>query len=455
MGVLLHHRPIDGAVVIGKIARRTVPLLAVLYIVSFLDRVNIGFAALTMNRELGISATVYGWAAGVFFCGYLLFQVPSNLALLRFGPRRWLACILLAWGLISMSMALVHSGTGLIGVRFLLGLAEAGFFPGVILYLTRWFPQQYRARIIAGFMFAIPVSSIIGAPLSGLILKTMAGSRGLSSWQWLFILESLPALAGAGAILLLLPDRPDTASWLSAAERAWLQSQQPSAQRPSAQQPLEPRHGIDALRAGFNTTVLLLSLGYFGLTIGLYGVGLWLPQIVAQSGTTPFITGVLTAVPYLFAAAGMLLWGRTFDRRGGGIVYAALPGLLCAASLAISTLFHALPLQLLFLTLTTIGIMAGLATFWAYATRILPVLGVAIAIAVINSMGNMGGFLGPVLIGWIKDATHSFQAGLLAVAALTLGGTCLLFPTRGRLSDKQVTACSIVRRKSANKERMR
>jgi ACS family tartrate transporter-like MFS transporter len=422
MTALLHHRPIDGAVVIGKIARRTVPLLAVLYIVSFLDRVNIGFAALTMNRELGISATVYGWAAGVFFCGYLLFQVPGNLALLRFGPRRWLACILFAWGFISMGMALVHSGASLIGVRFLLGLAEAGFFPGVILYLTRWFPQQYRARIVAGFMFAIPLSSIIGAPLSGLILKTMAGSHGLSSWQWLFILEGLPALAGAGAILLLLPDRPDTASWLSAAERAWLQSQQPS----------EPRHGNGALSAGFNPTVVLLSLGYFGLTIGLYGVGLWLPQIVAQSGTTPFMTGVLTAIPYLFAAIGMLLWGRTFDRRGGSIVYAVLPGLLCAVSLAISTLFHALSLQLLFLTLTTIGIMAGLATFWAYATRILPALGVAVAIAVINSMGNMGGFLGPVLIGWIKDATHSFQVGLLAVAALTLGGTCLLFPTRAR-----------------------
>jgi ACS family tartrate transporter-like MFS transporter len=409
-----------------RIGWRLVPLLILAYFVSFLDRVNVGFAAIQMNKDLGLTATVYGWGAGIFFLGYFLLEVPSNLALERYGARLWIARIMATWGIISACMALVQGPWSFIVLRFLLGAAEAGFFPGVILYLTYWFPSDYRARIVSVFMISIPFSSFLGSPISGALLGL--GGWGLRGWQWLFILEGLPAILMAGAVLWLLPDRPGDADWLPAAERDWLD------RRLAAE---AARNALPAKPALWETLrhprVLLLAIIYVGSTCSSYGLTLWTPQIIKSYGLGNFETGLLNSIPFGIASLAMVLWGRHSDRMQERRWHLAVSFLILAVGLAGGTVLSGLVALVCALTVAAIGVYMLKGPFWALATEQLSPAIAAASIAAINATGNLGGFIGPYLIGAIKDATGSFEVSLvpLILFALISAGLSLV-PSRER-----------------------
>ena len=397
-----------------RIGWRLVPFLILAYFISFLDRVNVGFAAIQMNHDLGLTATVFGWGAGIFFLGYFLLEIPSNLALQRFGARVWIARILATWGLISAAMAFVQGPWSFVALRFLLGLAEAGFFPGVILYLTYWFPTEYRARIIGVFMISIPISSFLGSPVSGALLGL--SGWGLKGWQWLFILEGLPALVMAVAVLWLLPDRPGDAAWLPTDERDWLVRRlQAEATRNTR------RSGEPSLWATLREPrLILLIIIYFGSTASSYGLTFWTPQIVKGYGLTNFGTGLLNSVPYGFASVAMILWGRRSDRLGERRWHLAFPFLILATGLAGGTIFSGLVPVVCALTVAAVGVYMLKGPFWALATEQLRPATAAASIAAINAVGNLGGFLGPYLIGAIKGATGSFTLSLVPLILFAL-----------------------------------
>ena len=414
-----HSRATQSA--IAKAARRLLPFLVLCYMVNFLDRVNVGFAALAMNEDLGFSPSVFGAGAGIFFVGYILFEVPSNLALARFGARIWIARIMISWGLISAAMALVSGPTSFYVIRFLLGVAEAGFFPGIILYLTFWFPARERARIVSLFMAAIPLATVIGAPLSGALLG-LDGVGGLKGWQWMFILEGVPAVLLGLVTLGFLDDKPAQAKWLSEEERRALASElafEAEATREAGYSKIS-----DALT---RPRVLVLGLLYFCLVIGLYGIGFWMPQVIQTFGHTPLQIGFLTAVPYLFAAVAMVLWGRRSDRTGERTWHVALPLFLAGAAFAWSSVSGPLVPTMIALTLAAIGIYCAIGTFWLFPTAILTGAGAPAGIALVNSMGNAGGLVGPALIGVMKEQTGDFTQALLFLAgSLALAGIIAL-----------------------------
>ena len=412
-----------------RIGWRLVPFLILAYFVSFLDRVNVGFAAIQMNHDLGLTATVFGWGAGIFFLGYFLMEIPSNLALERFGARLWIARIMATWGIISAAMALVQGPWSFIGLRFLLGLAEAGFFPGVILYLTYWFPSAYRARIIGIFMISIPISSFLGSPISGALLGL--SGFGLRGWQWLFILEGLPAVLMAGFVLWFLPDKPTSAAWLPADERDWLARQlQAEGTRNAARGAAGKPSLGDMLR---DRRLILFAAIYFGSTASSYGLTFWTPQIVKSYGLGNFETGLLNSIPYGFASVAMILWGRHSDQVRERRWHLAIPFLVLAAGLAGGTVLSGLTPLVCALTVAAMGVYMLKGPFWALATEQLPPVAAAASIAAINSVGNLGGFLGPYLIGAIKDATGSFTLSLvpLILFALISGFLALLPGDRG------------------------
>ena len=402
---------------IGRVTARLVPLLIICYFVAYLDRVNVGFAALTMNKDIGLSASAFGLGAGIFFLTYFVFEVPSNLALDRFGARKWIARIMFSWGILSGAMAFVQGETSFYIVRLLLGAAEAGFFPGIIFYLTLWFPATYRARIIGYFMAAIPLSSVIGAPVSGLILG-MDGVAGLHGWQWLFIMEAIPAIVLAVVVLFALPDRPADASFLAGEERDWLIARLDAERRQR-----EAVHSQSVMQTLFNPKVLALSLVYFGAVALNYGLGFFLPQIVKGFGLSNLATGFVTAIPYVVGTVTMVWWGRRSDRkreRKGHCGYALASAAICVA---ISTAFGDPTLKMLFLSLAGFGIFSCLPVFWTLPTAFLSGAAAAGGIAIINALGNLAGFFGPFVMGWLKDATGSFSAGLLVLAACGIIGT--------------------------------
>jgi D-galactonate transporter len=409
--------------VIRKVSARLIPFLIVCYFIAYLDRVNVGFAAITMNKSLGLSATMFGFGSGIFFLAYFLFEVPSNLALDRFGARKWIARIMVSWGVLSGLMAFIPGiakATGLgneatfYGIRVLLGLAEAGFFPGIIFYLTLWFPSLYRGRIIGFFMAAIPLSSAIGSPISGQILG-MDGVGGLEGWQWLFILEAAPAIVLAVVTFFYLTDRPETAAWLAPDERAWL-TQRLSAERHQREQ--HNRHSI--AQAMLDRRVLGLSLVYFGAVACNYGVGFWLPQIIKAFGYSNAATGWLVAIPYAVGALAMVWYGRRSDVKRERKGHAAIALVVAAAGIGGSTLTDDPTMTVVAFTIGACGVFAVLPVFWTLPTAILSGSAAAAGIAVINSIGNLSGFVGPYAMGWIKDATGSFTGGLLLIAALGL-----------------------------------
>jgi MFS transporter, ACS family, tartrate transporter len=408
-----------GERVVRKLAWRLLPFMGLLYFVAFLDRVNVGFAALTMNADLGLSARVYGFGAGIFFLGYVLFEVPSNLMLHRFGARRWIARIMISWGLVSAAMAATTGPISFYVLRFLLGVAEAGFFPGMILYLTYWFPAAVRARITGAFMIAIPVSGVIGAPLSTALLGIEG--FGLQGWQWMFILEGVPAVLLGLIVLYRLDDRPERAGWLADDEKAWLRRTL-DAEQAAVQRPVSVRAAL------LDTRVWILGIVYFGLVIGLYGLGFWLPQIVADFGglTLPQV-GLLTAFPSVIAAVAMYAWGRHSDATGERLRHIAWPALAGCVGLAASAYLADRPL-LAFAALTAgaAGIYAALPVFWTLPTALLTGAAGAGAIALVNSIGNTGGYVGPALMGYLKDTTGEHTAGLLVLAGSLLGAAVLV-----------------------------
>jgi ACS family tartrate transporter-like MFS transporter len=406
---------------IAKAAWRLLPFLCLCYMVNFLDRVNVGFAALSMNADLGFSPSVYGAGAGIFFAGYILFEIPSNLALQRFGARVWIARIMISWGLVATAMGLVHSEGSFYALRLLLGIAEAGFFPGIILYLTYWFPARERARIVSLFMAAVPLATVFGGPLSGALLE-MHGFLGLAGWQWLFIIQGLPAMILGVIVLFFLDDRPDDAKWLSQKERQAL------AATLAAEEHATREIGYTELgQALTRPRVLVLGLLYFCIVTGLYGIGFWMPQVIQAFGLTPLEIGFLTAIPYLVAAIGMVLWGARSDRTGERIWHIALPLIVGGAAFAWSAASGPLSLTMLALTLATLGIYAAVGTFWSLPTAILSGTGAAAGLALVNSMGNLAGLASPTIIGLIREATLSFTAALLFLAgALFVGAVIVL-----------------------------
>jgi len=399
---------------IQAISWRGVPFLILAYFFSYLDRVNLGFAALTMNEELKFSPVVFSIGAGIFFFGYFLFEVPSNIILHKVGASRWIARIMVTWGIISALMAMVSGSTSFYILRFLLGVAEAGFFPGIILYLTYWYPAQYRARILAGFAIAVPVSTVIGAPISGFLLG-LDGVAGLKGWQWLFILEGIPSILLGIVSWFYLTDRPSAATWLSAEQKQWLAGRLASEEA--------AKGGAEHMTIGEALTsprVLVLSLVYFGFVGALYGMQFWLPQIVKAFGLTNVQTGFVTAIPYLFGAIAMVLWGAHSDRTRERVWHVALPLFLTAVALAASSYLTDPTLTMIVLTIAAIGVFCTFALFWTLPTAFLSGTAAAGAIALINSIGNLAGFGGPYLIGFVKESTGSTSWGLFVLAVLPL-----------------------------------
>jgi ACS family tartrate transporter-like MFS transporter len=417
---------------LARVTWRLIPLLFVCYIIAYIDRINVGFAKLHLRDALGVDATVYGsvygLGAGLFFIGYFLFEVPSNLILQRVGARIWIARIMIVWGLVSMSMMFITGVTSFYVMRFLLGAAEAGFFPGVIFYLTSWFPAAIRARTIALFVTGGVVAGVVGSPLSGAILG-LDGVAGMAGWQWLFLLEAIPAVLMGIVVLRVLPDSPRQARWLSDAEKDWMEARlDAEAAQPDMGRPHRLR---DLFASG---RVWLLCLLYFLMNVGSYGYEMWLPSIVQGfSGRSDLVVGLINAVPYLAAGVVMLLVGRHSDRTGERRGHVAAAAIASAAGFALSAYFRNPYLAMAGLTLALIGIKSTLGPFWAMSTAFLTGTAAAGGIALINSVGNLGGFVGPYIVGVIQDRTQSHLAALLVLGSslLCMGLLALTIRTAG------------------------
>ena len=397
---------------IAKIRRHILPLLMLCYFAAYLDRVNLSFAALSMNEELGFSPAIFGAGAGIFFLGYVLFEVPSNLALRRFGARRWFARIMLTWGVLSFLFAFIHTKAQFLGLRFLLGVAEAGFFPGVMLYLTHWFPSGYRARVIGAFAVAIPASAGIGAPLSGWLLN-LHGAGGLSGWQWLFIIEAIPSLILGFVVLRVLVDTPADAAWLHDDERRWLTATLADERRA---QPLTSGHA-GAWQALCNRRVWLLGFIYCGIVAANYGVTFFLPQIVRAFGASFTAVGLLSALPFVAAAIGVLWWGARSDRLRERRWHLLIPGMVAVLALIVAALTDNPPLRLGALIAGGFGAFANLPVFWTIPPAMLTEAEAPAGIAVVSSIGNVAGFVAPYVVGVLRQATGNFASGMLALAA--------------------------------------
>lgn len=396
-----------------KVTFRLLPFLLFIYVICWLDRVNVGFAALQMNADLGFGPAVYGFGAGVFFAGYALFEVPSNLILARVGARRWIARIMITWGAISTAMMFVHDARTFYLLRFLLGVAEAGFLPGILYYLGAWYPQARRAKAVGWFMSAIPLSIVVGGPLAGLLLA-MDGLLHLRGWQWLYLVEGLPAFVLGFFVLAWLPERPAGARWLTAAERDALE------RRVAAEQDgARARHGVGTVRALFHPTVWALALVMFTCQTGSYGLTLWMPQIIkGLSGLSDLLVGMISALPYIAAAAGMVLIGASSDRSGERFLHVAVPSLVAVAGFVASAWITSPVPALVALTVAAVGDLGSRGPFWALPGRFLSGGAAAGAIALINTIGSLGGFVGPYAVGLVKQYTGSFQGGLMFLALL-------------------------------------
>ena len=404
----------NEAAIVRKITWRIIPFVFILYIISYLDRANIGYAALQMNKELALSSEAFGFVSGIFFIGYFLFEVPSNVMLNRFGARRWIARILLTWGVVAVASAFVQSANQLYVLRFLLGVAEAGFFPGIIVYLTYWFRAKELATTVALFTAAIPVSYIVGAPLSTWIMDNVHWLQW-SGWRWMLLLEGAPAIIGGVLCYFCLTDRPKDAKWLTEAEKTWLtdQLERDRQARPNAEH-------LGALKVMRNPKVLYLSFIYFVYQCGSLGVGYWMPQIIKgfSANLTHTQVGLIAMVPYLFATIVMIVWSRSSDRRNERRLHSAIPLGVAAVALLGAGL---LPDPFVAITLVSVslaGLYAFKSPFWALPTLFLTRSTAAVSIAVINSIGNLGGFVGPFAIGYIKGQSHSATTGLIFLAAL-------------------------------------
>lgn len=405
----------------SKITWRLIPFLFLCYVVAYLDRVNVGFAKLQMLSDLKFSETVYGLGAGIFFIGYFLFEVPSNIILSKTGPRVWIARIMITWGIISSCMMFVTSVESFYILRFLLGVAEAGFFPGIILYLTYWYPAARRGRIVALFMTAIAFAGVIGSPLSGWIMKAFAGSNGWAGWQWLFLLEGIPSVLVGIWVLFYLDDSVKSAKWLSPEEKQLVMKDVASEEK--------GKQHMSLGQLFTNGKVWLLSLIYFSFIMGLYGVSFWLPQLIKSTGVKDVLDiGLLTSIPYGIAAIVMVLMARNSDITGERRWHTAVAALMGCGGLVASAAFSSSTvLSMVALSVATAGILSTLPLFWTLPTSYLAGTAAAAGIAMINSIGNLAGFVSPFMVGAIKDATQSTAMGMYCLAAsLLIGGVLVL-----------------------------
>ncbi len=424
------------ATTLNKISVRLVPFLALLYFAAFIDRSNVSFAADGMNRDLAFTAYVYGLGAGIFFLGYFIFEVPSNLILHKVGARRWIARIAITWSLIAGAMVFVQSETSFYLVRFLLGAAEAGFFPGVVYYLTQWVPASQRARLIGLFMTAIPISTAIGGPISSFILQ-LDGVYGFAGWQWLFALETIPSLLLGVATLFYLPDTPAQAKWLTDDERNWL-----SRTLAAETSHREARYGTGVVRMMTDPRVLLFCFAYSGVQFGLYGVILWVPQIIQGAGVPAANVGFVVAIPYAIAAVAMVVWCRNSDRTNERVMHILTASIVGCLGLAATGYLQGQTIpSLIAITFGAVGTLAILPIFWTLPASRLSGAAAAGGIALINAVGHIGSFAGPYAIGWIKDSTGSFTYGLLAVAGgVLLTGIVILLMGHDRTSERAAAA---------------
>lgn len=409
---------------------RLIPLLGLAYLLNYVDRVNVGFAALTMNADLGLSSAAYGLGAGLFFIGYFFFEVPSNVVLHKVGARIWIARIMVTWGVIASATAFIQGEIGFYVVRVLLGIAEAGFFPGIILYLTYWFPRVDRARIVALFFLAVPLSSVIGGPLSTWLITVGDGALGFDAgWRFMFFVEGVPAVLLGIAVLFLLPDRPSTARWLPAGQASALEA------TIAAEDSAEAGHDRGIRAALADVRVIGLSLVYFGIVFGLYVLAFFLPQIVAgfeaQFGTDYSLVevGLITAVPYAIASVTMVLWARHSDRTGERALHVAVPVFVGAVAIAAALYMGSPLLVMACVTVCAVGVFAAIPPFWSLPNAFLTGVGAAAGIGLVNSFGNLSGFVGPFVTGWLTDLTGDSQAGMWVVAAMMVmsGVIALLF----------------------------
>src|ERR1700730_4234022 len=410
-----------------QVAWRLLPFLMFCYFVSYLDRVNVGFAALQMVKDLHMSPAVFGFGGGIFFVSYFLFEVPSNLLLEKLGARLWIARIMITWGFLAAGTAFVVGPKSFYTMRLLLGAAEAGFFPGAILYLTYWFPAEYRARIIGMFTVAIPVSSFLGSPISAALLET-DGSLGLRGWQWMFILEAAPAVLLGLACLILLNDRPSDAQWLTTDQRDWLLGRlhaESSRSRPVGQ--------LSVWQVLCNKHVLVLSIVLAGSTAVSSWLQIWQPQIIKSYGLTNMQTGLLNSIPFALASVAMVLWGRRSDQTGERVWHSALPLVITALSLASALMFNSLPAIIIILCLAVTGIYAGKGPVWALSAEWLSAGTAAAGLAQMNAISNLAGFGTTYVVGYIKQATGSYPLAILPLACLSgAGALAVLLIARGQ-----------------------
>ncbi len=403
--------------VLAKAAWRLIPVMCLMYVASFLDRVNVGFAAITMNQDLGFTPQIYGFGAGIFFFGYFFFEVPSNLMLEKVGARAWMCRIMVSWGILSMACAFVQGPLSFYVLRFLLGAAEAGLYPGMILYMTYWFPQGTRARFIALFLAAVPAASVIGAPLSGLLLDVSGGA--LKGWQWLFVLEGIPSVLLGLGVLWLLPDGPASAAWLTAEEKQLIATR-------LASEPKGELHGFWEMLT--DKRIWIFIIPDFSIVIALYGLGLWMPLMIKGLGFTNVETGLLVALPYVLAMAAMVLMGLSSDRKGERVFHVAGSALLGALGLLAAAFVTSPLLLVLAFCLASMGIYSALAVFWTLPTAILRGMAAAGGLALLNSFSNLGGYFGPTLMGWAKQQSGSYSFGLQVLAGfLVLASISVIF----------------------------
>ncbi|MED3728222.1 MFS transporter [Priestia filamentosa] len=401
---------------IRKVTWRIIPFVFICYIISYIDRANLGYAALEMNKDLALSSEVFGFASGIFFIGYFLFEVPSNVMMQRFGARVWIARILVTWGILAVITGFIQSAMHLYILRFLLGVAEAGFFPGIIMYLTFWFRSKERATTIALFTAAIPVSYIIGAPLSTWIMDSI-NWMNISGWRWMFILEGLPAVILGVVTYFYLTDSPKNAKWLKIEEKEWLIQEL----KKDTESRKDVKH-LGIMKAMINPKVLFLSFIYFVYQTGSLGVGYWMPQIIKgfSDTLTNIQIGLIATIPYIGATIGMIFWSRHSDSKGERRLHSAIPLLLASIGLVGAGLTGNPYLAILLITLSLTGMYSFKAPFWALPSLFLTQSTASIAIASINSVGNLGGFVGPYTIGIINGATHDIKVGLLFLSSLLL-----------------------------------
>jgi ACS family tartrate transporter-like MFS transporter len=403
-----------GQRTLRRARRRIMPLIVLLYFIAYLDRNNVGFAKLTMSEDIGLSASAYGLGAGIFFLGYALLEIPSNAGMYRFGARKWIARILISWGIFATAMCLVNGATSFYIVRFLLGAAEAGFFPAILFYLTLWFPSAQRVTVLGIFILAQPVSNALGAPVSGLLLQ-MDGIWGLQGWQWLYIIEGIPAIILGILTPILMTDRPSHARWLADDEREWLTTTMDD--ELARHQKGQPHHFLAGLK---DPRTIAYSALYFGLVCGIYGLGLWMPTIVAALGdfsTTQ--VGFIVAIPYTVAAVFVYFWGKRSDRTGNRVLHATISMVMAAIGLLAAGYLVEVNavLALLALTLAAMGIYSAIAPFLAMPATALVGAAAAAGLAMVNSLGNLGGFVAPFAVGLFNDATGDNRSGLVFLSA--------------------------------------